>query len=73
MLCETCRWSGRPGFVRVAKNLQQDEHCELIPCPDCGGQGIAHCRDRICEQSNVEPLNEPIRRPDSRFRDSKYR
>jgi hypothetical protein len=20
MLCETCRWSGRPGFVRIARN-----------------------------------------------------
>jgi hypothetical protein len=63
MLCETCRWSGRPGFVRVVQTLQQSDHCELIPCPDCGGQGIAHCCDGICEQPNVEPLIEPIRRP----------
>jgi hypothetical protein len=39
MLCETCRWSGRPGFVRVAQNVQQGDQCELIPCPDTGGNG----------------------------------
>jgi hypothetical protein len=22
----------------------------MIPCPDCGGQGIGHCCDGICEQ-----------------------
>jgi hypothetical protein len=65
MLCETCRWSGRPGFVRVAQKGQQGDHCELIPCPDCGGQGIAHCCDGICEQPDIEPLNEPIRPPES--------
>jgi hypothetical protein len=63
MLCETCRWSGRPGFVRVTRNLQQDGHREMMPCPDCGGRGIAHCCDGICAQPDAEPLNEPIRRP----------
>jgi hypothetical protein len=63
MLCETCRWSGRPGFVRVAQNVQQGDHCQWIPCLDCGGQGIAHCCDGICEQPNVEPPKEPARRP----------
>jgi hypothetical protein len=58
MLCETCRWSGRPGFVRIPQSVQQDNHCELVPCPDCGGQGIAHCCDGICKQPNVEPLND---------------
>jgi hypothetical protein len=65
MLCETWRWSGRPGFVRASRNVQQDDHCELIPCPDCGGQGIAYCCDGICEQPNVELPNEPILRPQS--------
>ena len=27
-----------------------DEQAALIPCPDCGGSGIAHCCDGICEQ-----------------------
>jgi len=31
---------------------------ELVPCPDCGGQGTAHCCDGICEQPAVEVLNE---------------
>jgi hypothetical protein len=50
MLCGTCRWNERPGFVRVRRTLQRNEQYELIPCPDCGGQGIAHCCDGICEQ-----------------------
>jgi hypothetical protein len=25
----------------------------MIPCPDCGGQGVAHCCDGICEQPVV--------------------
>jgi hypothetical protein len=65
MLCETCRWSGRPGFVRVAQNVEPNDRCELIPCPDCGGQGIAHCCDGLCEQPNFEQLSEPGRRRDS--------
>jgi hypothetical protein len=29
------------------------EPAALIPCPDCGGSGIAHCCDGICEQPNA--------------------
>jgi hypothetical protein len=68
MFCETCRWSGRPGFVRVARDIQKDDGYEMIPCPDCGGQGIAHCCDGLCEQPNVKPLNEPVRPPIGRSR-----
>jgi hypothetical protein len=57
-LCETCRWTERPGFVRVLRDAQQVVGCELIPCSDCGGQGIAHCCDGICEQPMIEPPNE---------------
>jgi hypothetical protein len=63
MICETCRWSGRSGFVHASRNIQQVDHCGLIPCPDCGGQGIAHCCDGICEQPNVDQLDKAIRRP----------
>jgi len=51
MLCETCRYSGRVGFVR-AGHTSADERVDepMIPCPDCGGSGIAHCCDGICEQ-----------------------
>ena len=58
MLCETCRWSGRPGFVRAPRTAAPDRKAEgcaiggadMIPCPECGGQGIAHCCDGVCEQ-----------------------
>jgi hypothetical protein len=57
MLCETCRWTGRPGFVR-ASGTSQEDHSAMIPCPECGGQGIAHCCDGVCEQPKAEPMNE---------------
>jgi hypothetical protein len=53
MICETCRWSGRPGFVQTTHARERalsDEQHGFVPCPDCGGQGIAHCCDGICEQ-----------------------
>jgi hypothetical protein len=50
MLCETCRWTERPGFVRLAGRSGRDRSGDMIPCPDCGGQGVAHCCDGICEQ-----------------------
>ena len=53
MLCDTCRWTGRPGFVRAPGSIQEDP-CAIIPCPDCGGQGIAHCCDGICAQPHPE-------------------
>jgi hypothetical protein len=59
MLCETCRWTGRPGFVRAPRPAGIDqgspggESHDMIPCPDCGGQGIAHCCDGICEQATA--------------------
>ena len=59
MLCDTCRWTERPGFVRVPRTGQPDECCDLVPCPDCGGQGIAHCCDGICEQADPERLDGP--------------
>lgn len=48
MLCDTCQWTGRPGFVRSQE--RPDGKDVLIPCPDCGGTGVAHCCDGICEQ-----------------------
>ena len=49
MLCDTCQWTGRPGFVR-SPQARTDGKEVLIPCPDCGGTGVAHCCDGICEQ-----------------------
>jgi hypothetical protein len=57
MLCETCRWNERPGFVRARRTIQRNDHYDLIPCPDCGGHGIAHCCDGICEQP--DPVSRP--------------
>ncbi len=50
MLCETCRLTGRPGFVRAPRRADDQADEPMIPCPDCGGSGIAHCCDGICEQ-----------------------
>jgi hypothetical protein len=69
MLCETCRWTERPGFVRAPHRL--DAGCDMIPCPDCGGTGVAHCCDGICAQPELVPLGEPARnktRPDETIR-----
>ena len=60
MLCDTCRFGERPGFIRVSRARQRDDHTVddgLVPCPDCGGQGIAHCCDGICEQPQSDPAN----------------
>jgi len=61
MLCETCRFNERPGFVRAPRAAHASDHGGLIPCLDCGGQGIAHCCDGTCEQPESIPLNEPAR------------
>jgi hypothetical protein len=64
MLCDTCRWTERPGFVRRAPlsgSLPQTgadprsgegsrEALDFVPCPECGGQAIAHCCEGLCEQ-----------------------
>jgi hypothetical protein len=50
MLCDTCRFSERPGFVRRASVPETAEAVEYLPCPDCGGQAIAHCCEGLCEQ-----------------------
>jgi len=60
MPCETPRWTGRPGFVRIRRNVQMDDCREMIPCPGCGGQGIARCCAGACEQPNVEPQYRPV-------------
>jgi hypothetical protein len=69
MLCENCRWTERPGFVRArragangrAGSSREQGHLDLIPCPECGGQGIAHCCDGICEQPHCEQTWGPSR------------
>jgi hypothetical protein len=63
MLCETCRYSGRVGFVRAGGHASADERAALIPCPDCGGSGIAHCCDGICEQPGTAGDRAPDKTP----------
>jgi len=58
VICDTCRWTGRPGFIRAASSEKhgREDRGDMIPCPDCGGTGIAHCCDGICEQpENAAP------------------
>jgi hypothetical protein len=54
MLCETCRWTERPGFIRRPAKPDTApavaEAADFIPCPDCGGAAIAHCCEGLCEQ-----------------------
>jgi hypothetical protein len=52
MLCDTCRFTGRPGFIRGERG-RADADGAMIPCPDCGGSGVAHCCDGICEQPDL--------------------
>jgi hypothetical protein len=55
MLCETCRWTERPGFVRRDAGPQAaDETPHFVPCPDCGGAAIAHCCEGLCEQPEAD-------------------
>ena len=60
VLCETCRWTERPGFIRrppetaAGPAAQQGDAADFIPCPDCGGQAIAHCCEGLCEQPEAD-------------------
>jgi hypothetical protein len=64
MLCDTCRWTERPGFIRRPRTPALAEQqslataagqiADFIPCPDCGGQAIAHCCEGLCEQPEAE-------------------
>jgi hypothetical protein len=60
MLCDTCQWGERPGFVRATRKRADDgaRYQVLVPCPDCGGTGIAHCCDGICEQPSPDAAGE---------------
>jgi hypothetical protein len=57
MLCETCRWTERPGFIRRPAKPDPaacpDDAADFVPCPDCGGQAIAHCCEGLCEQPDA--------------------
>jgi hypothetical protein len=51
MRCETCQGEGSVSIGRDGKIgpwwLPDAE--KVVPCPDCGGCGIAHCCDGLVE------------------------
>ena len=63
MLWDTCRYTERPGFVRARHGADAGKDA-MIPCPECGGQGIGHCCDGICEQP--DHASQPAAARDSR-------
>jgi hypothetical protein len=60
MLCDTCRFSERPGFVRRDPTAPEvaAAAADYLPCPDCGGQAIAHCCEGLCEQPDPDATAE---------------
>ena len=38
MRCETCQ-----GWGRTRQGEERNPFPPLLPCPDCGGSGVAHC------------------------------
>ena len=62
-------WYGVKGYFRWLESRAYKMHVRVLlsryrsytPCPDCGGQGIAHCCDGICEQPEIIAPNEPVR------------
>lgn len=62
MLCENCRWWGRPGFVpsgyvpQWRPDYQNPSKALAVlvwmPCPECQGSGITSCCDGACGNEN---------------------
>jgi len=43
----------RPAEPDPGLTAPRDETPDFIPCPDCGGQAIAHCCEGLCEQPDA--------------------
>lgn len=57
VICETCRNSGRPGFVAKPGNISGTAVAPgWIPCPDCGGSTVAHCCDGLTASNDQVPI-----------------
>lgn len=60
MRCERCHGFGRIAIPKGAIRRTPEggaaffKHGGSEPCPDCGGSGVAHCCDGICEQPEKE-------------------
>lgn len=60
MRCGRCKGSGEIGYPPQFVEVQpvgsmfvrkvMTHRGLIVPCPDCGGSGIGHCCDGICEQ-----------------------
>ena len=53
MRCETCQGRGQvtervDATCEPTPQFHQDQ--ASLPCPECGGSGITHCCDGLCEQ-----------------------
>jgi len=57
MLCETCRWTGRPGFVRAPGSVQDDPRA-MIPCPDCAGKESLIAVTAFAYRPDLEPMTD---------------
>ena len=59
MRCDTCQGSGK--IEDVVRHTDQAPTNSLapapLPCPDCGGSGIAHCCEGLCEQPSKDLNN----------------
>jgi hypothetical protein len=77
MRCETCGGTGTTrrardaGFdigLRETGNTKTGNHAAppVAPCYDCGGTGIAHCCDGICEQPDADTSTSSSRHRASR-------
>jgi hypothetical protein len=50
MQCDTCKDSGNPGYVVHPPADPNGRTFYFVPCPDCGGTGVAHCCDGLRAQ-----------------------
>jgi hypothetical protein len=56
MICEWCGGYGMLPIINIDKNTRP-VICGEEPCFECGGTGITHCCDGICEQPELEREN----------------
>lgn len=49
MRCEGCDGKGRVRLQSKDSNPDPKLWIEEIPCPECGGCGVAHCCDGLVE------------------------
>lgn len=70
MICETCHGQHYVDYwVELRGSGLEHPHYVLSwkPCPDCGGHGVSHCCDGLCEQPDSDSIlyQSPTRAVDS--------